>query len=237
MIQRECYNAGQSLYKTSTVPLMLELGIKFLLSYFIGSIMGSMAMGKLRGGVDIRTMGSGNAGGTNALRTQGWLFAAGVIVIDVGKGVVAAGVIPGIMLPLVGNDPEISRTWLTICCAAASVVGHVWPMWHNFRGGKGAATMVGTLVILAPGVIVPVVLIWAWVLVLSGYVGLATMIASLSAPVYLAVMRLPSDQPLFIYCAALALYMVFTHRSNIRRMREGTEARNPNLMLFRRRSQ
>lgn len=215
---------------------MLELGIKFLLGYFIGSVMGSMVMGRLRGGVDIRTMGSGNAGGTNALRTQGWLFAAGVVVIDIGKGVVAAGVIPEIALPLVGSDPEVSRTWLTISCAAAAVVGHVWPMWHSFRGGKGAATMLGTLVVLAPGLIIPVVLVWAWVLVLSGYVGLSTMLAGLTAPVYLALMRLPSDQPLFIYCALLALYMIFTHRMNIRRMKDGTEARNLQLMLFRRRS-
>ncbi len=216
---------------------MLELGIKFLLCYFSGSIIGSMVMGKLRGGVDIRTMGSGNAGATNALRTQGWPFAIGVIVIDIGKGVVAAGVVPGIALPIVGNDPEISRTWLTLCCAAASVIGHVWPMWHNFRGGKGAATMVGTLVILGPGVIFPVLIVWALALVYSGYVGLATMLAGLSAPIYLALKSPPLDQPLFIYCAALALYMVFTHRSNIRGMRDGTEARIPQVMLFRRRSQ
>ena len=63
---------------------MLELGVKFLLSYFIGSILGSSLMGKIYGGVDIRTMGSGNAGGTNALRTQGWAFALGVIIVDVG---------------------------------------------------------------------------------------------------------------------------------------------------------
>ncbi len=215
---------------------MLELGIKILLSYLIGSIMGSMVMGKLRGGVDIRTIGSGNAGGTNALRTQGWLFALGVVAIDSGKGVIAAGIIPGIELPIAGNDPEISRTWLTLSCAAASVIGHVWPMWHNFRGGKGAATLVGTLVILAPGLIIPMLLVWAWVLVLSGYVGLATMIAGFSAPVYLAVVRLPSDQPLFIYCAVLALYIVFTHRSNIRRMMDGAEERNPRLMFFHRRN-
>jgi len=215
---------------------MLELGIKFLVSYLIGSIMGSMVMGKIRGGVDIRTMGSGNAGGTNALRTQGWLFALGVVVIDVAKGIVAAGVVPSLELPIVGNDPMISRTWLVLCCAAASVVGHVWPMWHNFRGGKGAATMVGTLVVLDPGLIIPVVLMWAWVLVLSGYVGLATMIAGISAPIYLALTRLPLEQPLFIYCTLLAIYVVFTHRSNIRRMIEGTEAKNPQLMLFRRRS-
>lgn len=236
MVHAGWYNARSTLYKTDTVVLMLELGIKFLLSYFIGSIMGSMAIGRLRGGVDIRTMGSGNAGGTNALRTQGWVFAFGVIVIDIGKGVIAAGMIPYIALPVIGDDPEISRMWLILSCSAASVIGHVWPMWHNFRGGKGAATMVGTLVILAPGLIIPVVLVWAWVLVLSGYVGLATMIAAVSAPVYLALSRLPSDQPLFIYCFALALYTVFTHRSNIRRMMVGTEARNPQLMLFRRRS-
>ena len=215
---------------------MLELGIKFLLSYLIGSIMGSMVMGKLRGGVDIRTVGSGNAGGTNALRTQGWLFALGVIAIDSGKGVIAAGIIPGIELPIAGNDPEISRTWLTLSCAAASVIGHVWPLWHNFRGGKGAATLVGTLVILAPGLIIPMLLVWAWVLVLSGYVGLATIIAGLSAPVYLAVVHLPSDQPLFIYCAVLALYIVFTHRSNIQRMMDGAEEKNPRLMFFHRRN-
>jgi glycerol-3-phosphate acyltransferase PlsY len=237
LIRGGCYNAGHFLYKSGTGPLMLELGIKFLLAYFIGSIMGSMVMGKLRGGVDIRTMGSGNAGGTNALRTQGWLFALGVVIIDIGKGVVAAGVIPAIELPMVGDDPEISRTWLTLSCATASVIGHVWPLWHKFRGGKGAATMIGTLAVLGPVIIIPVVLIWAWVLILFGYVGLATMIAGLSAPIFLAVTRLPMDQPLFIYCAVLSVYIIFTHRSNIGRMIDGTEARNTQLMLFRRSSQ
>ena len=234
--QYECYNARQSLYKIGTVTLMFELSIKFLLSYFIGSIMGSMVMGKLCGGVDIRTMGSENPGATNALRTQGGLFALGVVVIDLGKGLIAAGIIPGIELPIVGNNLEISRIWLILSCGAGSVIGHVWPMWHKFRGGKGAATLVGTLIILAPGLIACLLLVWLWVLVLSGYVGLATIIASLSAPVYLAVVRLPSDQPLFIYCAVFALYIVFTHRSNIHRMMHGTEVRNSRLMFFRRRS-
>lgn len=213
---------------------MLELGIKFLLSYLIGSFMGSMVVGGLRGGVDIRTMGSGNAGGTNALRTQGWLFALGVVVIDVGKGALAAGVIAAITLPLVGVDPQLSREWLALSCAAAAVMGHVWPMWHSFRGGKGAATLVGTLIVLAPALILPILLAWIWVLTLSGYVGLSTMTAGFFAPFYLALTRLPEEQPLFIYSVAMALFMVFTHRSNIRRMREGTENRNTRAMLFRR---
>ena len=212
---------------------MLELGTKFLIAYFIGSIMGSLLVGRLRGGIDIRKEGSGNAGGTNALRTQGWLFALAVMVVDVGKGALAAGVIPGLDLPFVATDPGVSRVWLALCCGGAAVVGHVWPMWHEFRGGKGAATLVGTLTVLAPNLILPVLLVWALVLVLFGYVGLATITAAVSAPVYLALTRLPQDQPLFIYCAVMAIYLVFSHRSNLQRMRDGTENRNTRLMIFR----
>lgn len=210
---------------------MLELGIKFLLSYFIGSVMGSMVMGRVHGGVDIRTMGSGNAGGTNALRTQGRLFALGVVIVDVGKGFIAAAVIPGLDLPLIGESPDVSREWLVMCCAAAAVVGHVWPIYHEFRGGKGAATLIGTLLALAPVLLWPVLLTWIAVVALSGYVGLSTMLAGFSAPVYLAVTRLPNDQPLFIYCLAMAAYLVFCHRANIARMLAGTENRMTRAMF------
>jgi glycerol-3-phosphate acyltransferase PlsY len=210
---------------------MLELGIKFLLSYFIGSVMGSMVMGRVNGGVDIRTMGSGNAGGTNALRTQGRLFALGVVIVDVGKGFIGAAVIPGLDLPMVGESPDVSREWLVMCCAAAAVVGHVWPIYHEFRGGKGAATLIGTLLALAPVLLWPVLLTWIAVVALSGYVGLSTMMAGISAPAYLAVTRLPEDQPLFIYCLAMAAYLVFCHRSNIARMIAGTENRMTRAMF------
>ncbi|HSG96544.1 MAG TPA: glycerol-3-phosphate 1-O-acyltransferase PlsY [Woeseiaceae bacterium] len=211
---------------------MLELGVKFLISYFIGSLMGALIVGRLRGGVDIRTMGSGNAGGTNALRTQGFLFALGVVVIDVGKGVVAAGIVPGLQIPLVPEDPAVSRTWLTLCCSAAAVFGHVWPIYYRFRGGKGGATLVGTLVILAPQLIIGVLIVFALVLVASGYVGLATMSAATALPVWLAITRLPEDQPLFIYLALMAGCVIYWHRSNIARMRAGNEHRNHKLMLF-----
>lgn len=213
---------------------MLELSVKFLLSYFIGSVMGSMVVGRLHGGVDIRTMGSRNAGGTNALRTQGWVFALGVVIIDVGKGVLGAGVVPGLNLPFVPIDPALSRDWLTLCCAAAAVIGHVWPMWHNFRGGKGAATLVGTLIVLSPDLILPVLLVWGIVLTSFGFVGLATILAGITAPIYLMATRLPEDQPLFIYCATMALYIIFSHRSNLQRMRDGSESRQTRVMLFRR---
>lgn len=227
----QCARAVQII--TGFLNDMLELGSKFLISYFIGSLMGSLIMGKLRGGVDIREMGSGNAGGTNALRTQGFLFALGVVIIDIGKGVVGAGVVPGLDLPFIAADSAISRTWLALCCAAAAVIGHVWPIYHRFRGGKGAATMIGTLIVVAPTLILPLLLIWAWVLTLSGYVGLATMSASVALPVWLAATRLPDDQPLFIYTAFMAVFIIYCHRSNIQRMRAGTEHRNTKAMLLR----
>jgi glycerol-3-phosphate acyltransferase PlsY len=211
---------------------MLELGVKFLISYFIGSLMGSIIVGRLRGGVDIRTMGSGNAGGSNAYRTQGLVFAIGVIVIDVGKGVLGAGVVPGLDLPFVPVDPEVSRTWLTLSCGTAAVFGHVWPIYHRFKGGKGAATFMGTLVVISPVLIIPLVLIWAWLLVLTGYVGLATMSAAAALPVWVGITSLPAEQPLFIYCAAMAGFIVYWHRSNIARMKAGTEHRNTRLMVF-----
>ena len=213
---------------------MLELGVKFLISYFIGSLMGAMIIGKLRGGVDIRTMGSGNAGGTNALRTQGMVFAVGVVIIDIGKGAIGAGIVPELNVPFVAEDPTLSRTWLTICCATAAVLGHVWPMYHSFKGGKGAGTYIGTLLILGPYLVIGVVAVWAWVLVMSGFVGLATMSAAIALPAYLGVTVLPEEQPLFIYASVMAMLIAFWHRTNIQRMRDGTEHRNYGLMIFRR---
>ncbi|MDJ0911823.1 MAG: glycerol-3-phosphate 1-O-acyltransferase PlsY [Woeseiaceae bacterium] len=213
---------------------MLELGSKFLISYLIGSLMGAMIMGKLRGGVDIRKMGSGNAGGTNALRTQGFWFALGVVIIDIGKGVIGTAVIPGLELPWVAADPTISRDWLTIACAAGAVMGHVWPMYHRFEGGKGAATLIGTILVLKPMLVPVLLVVFACVLVVSGFVGLSTMTAATALPIVLAVTELPEGQPLFIYTAVMALYIIWAHRSNIARMRAGTENRNPKVMLFKR---
>ena len=199
--------------------------------------MGALIVGRLRGGIDIRTMGSGNAGGTNALRTQGIAFALGVVIIDVGKGYIGAGIVPGLDVPFVATDPTISRQWLTLCCATGAVFGHVWPIFHRFRGGKGAATLVGTLIVLDPTLILPLILMWVIVIILSGYVGLATMVAAMSIPIWIGLTRLPADQPLFIYCAGMAAFVVYWHRSNIQNMRDGSEHRNDRFMIFSRRKE
>lgn len=214
---------------------MLELGIKTLLAYLLGSIIGGLIIGQLRGGVDIRTLGSGNAGGTNALRTQGPMFAFWVMVIDAGKGWVAAAVLPQLQLPFVGIDPTIDRLWLAVACAAAVVVGHVYPVWYGFRGGKGAATLIGVLLGLKPVALVPVLIVWLIVVMLSGFVGLATMLATATFPAYVAVSGIDPSWALLSFGCVMLLFVCYTHRSNIERMRMGTENRAQRLWLLRRR--
>ena len=211
---------------------MFELGIKFLLSYFLGSIMGALTMGKLNGGIDIRKMGSGNAGGTNALRTQGKIFALGVIIIDIGKGVIATLLIPFLVLPIVIQEPQISRDVLILCCASASVMGHVWPLWYQFKGGKGAATLIGTILVIAPLLVVMMLAAFIIILVAFGYVGLATMMATASITIYLLITESTLNTPILIYSLLMTLYIIYTHRSNIQRMLEGNETKNKKVMIF-----
>jgi glycerol-3-phosphate acyltransferase PlsY len=212
---------------------MLELAVKTLLSYLLGALLGSLIVGWLRGGVDIRTMGSGNAGGTNALRTQGVGFAIWVMVIDIGKGWVAAGLLPHLPLPGLGIDASIARDWLAVACASAVVVGHVYPVWYGFRGGKGAATLVGVLLGLKPLALAPVLVVWLVVVMASGFVGLATMLAVAAFVVFLFLVDAPVSSALATFGIAMLLFVCYTHRSNIARMRAGTENRTHRLWLLR----
>lgn len=210
---------------------MLELGLKTLIAYLLGSLMGALLVGVVRG-VDIRELGSGNAGGTNALRTQGIWFAMATVVIDVGKGWLAAGWLPGVEIPGIAADPAVARGWLTAACAAAVVTGHVWPLFHEFRGGKGGATLVGTLLALAPMIVIVVLAVWLVVVMLTGLVGLATMTAAMSVPVAIWALG-PEGTPLLSLAIAMAALIVFAHRSNIGRMNAGTEPRMNRLWLLR----
>lgn len=204
---------------------MLELGLKAVIAYLAGSVMGGLVVGSLRGGVDIRTEGSGNAGGTNALRTHGKLFAFWVIVIDVLKAVVPVVVLPNLVIPFVGIDPAIDRELLTYVVGLAAIVGHVYPVFFDFRGGKGAATAVGVLCVVKPMLVLPMILLWVAVIVVSGFVGLATVVAAIGAVIFIGVTGLPQEHGLFLFCCAVAALIVYTHRSNIRRMWAGEEHR------------
>jgi glycerol-3-phosphate acyltransferase PlsY len=210
----------------------MELLLKIPLAYLLGSIVGSLVVGKVRGGVDIRTLGSGNAGSTNALRTQGASFAIWVIVIDVAKGWVAAAVLPGVVLPGVSPAPDPEAEWLPALCAFAAILGHVFPVWHGFRGGKGVATLVGAFAGIEIALLLPLLVTWLGVVTVSGFVGLASIIAACAIPVYLLIRdgaALSPDMGFALACAGLVIY---THRGNVRRMRAGTEPRARRLWLF-----
>src|SRR6266481_5279207 len=167
---------------------MLELALKSLIAYLLGTLLGSLILGRLKG-VDIRSMGSGNAGATNALRTQGKAFGLSVLILDIGKGVLAVAWLPALILPGVGLDPQVSRQWLALACGFAVIVGHVYPVWFGFRGGKGAATMVGVVAGMELRLLVPLFVSWFLVLVLWGYVSLATMLSGVALVVAVCILE------------------------------------------------
>ena len=202
---------------------MLEILVKLFLGYLAGSIVGSLVVGRVRG-VDIRTLGSGNAGGTNALRTQGKGFALAVVLIDVLKAVLPVLLLTGAALPGVAVDPEVAREAVAVAIAAGAVIGHVWPLYFGFRGGKGMATLLGAYGAIQPLLLPAVVLTWAALLLLRGYVGLATVFAAAMAPVWVALGG-QAGGPLFWFALLMAGLVAWTHRGNFARMRAGTENR------------
>ena len=213
---------------------MLELGVKLLIAYLLGTLLGSLLLGRLRG-VDIRTMGSGNAGATNALRTQGKLFGLLVLVVDIAKGLLAVWWLPSAVLPGIGIDPELPRQWLALACGFAVIVGHVYPVWFGFRGGKGAATVVGVIAAVNPWLMLPLIASWFIVVLLTGYVGLATMLSGVALVAVVGIAE-PHNIPLLTFSLAVAGFIIYTHRGNIARMRAGQENRVRRLWLFRSRT-
>ncbi len=210
---------------------MLELGLKILIGYLLGSVVGALVIGRFRG-VDIRAMGSGNAGGTNALRTQGFAFAAATVAIDVGKGWLAMGWLPWLELSAGDDAWRFAPDWIAACCGIAAISGHIFPLWHEFRGGKGGATFAGALLASSPVMLGAALVAWLGCALLFGFVGLATVAAAVSVPVAAALGAIQSPAFLAFSVAASAL-VAFAHRGNLARMRAGTEPRLEKFWLFR----
>jgi glycerol-3-phosphate acyltransferase PlsY len=210
--------------------------LRLLAAYLLGSLNGSLLLGKWRG-VDIRTQGSGNAGGTNALRTQGKAFALGVIIIDVAKVYIAVRALPG-MFPTGDALSPLHLAWLQVGCGFAAVVGHVYPIFHGFRGGKGVATLLGSLLALAPVLLLGVLAVWLVMMMVFGYVGLGSMVAAAALPALAfwagqaGWIAAHTVEPLMVFGVACSLFVLWTHRSNIARMRQGTEPRARSLWLL-----
>ena len=211
----------------------MELIVKLILCYLLGSLSGSMLMGKLKR-IDIREMGSGNAGGTNAFRAMGTTFALGVLFIDVLKGFIAVKFVPFLQLGGILTINTIDRELLHIICGTGTVLGHVYPIYHGFKGGKGAGTMVGVLAALFPVSLVFCLILWFIILILTGYVGLSTIMAGITLPIITALyFEGGLGTPFGIFTMIISMFIIFTHRNNIQRMLNGNENRFEKAMIFR----
>jgi glycerol-3-phosphate acyltransferase PlsY len=202
---------------------MFDLLFKTLLAYLLGNLMGGRIIGLLRGGIDLRAVGSGNVGATNALRTQGKGFALGVLLIDVLKGVVAVLLVPH--LPAIG-DTELTMREQAYWCGVAVAVGHCYPVLHGFRGGKGVATLAGVFGALLGAALAWMLGAFVLVILISGYASLATLTAALTAVLWVAIVHpqgLLSASGSFVL--AMSALVVWKHRDNIVRLARGTEHR------------
>jgi glycerol-3-phosphate acyltransferase PlsY len=183
-------------------------------AYLLGSLPTALLVVRMMTGKDVRRQGSGNVGGTNALRAAGWKAGVAVTLIDIGKGALA-------VILMRRYNPESS--WI---CAAmlAVVVGHCFPAWLRFRGGKGVAAGFGAFLVIAPVSALAALASWIAVLVISRWVALASMVASAVFPLALKLIDKP-DVVTLISVTAAAVLIIFRHSSNIRKMLSGQETK------------
>ncbi|MEM7038988.1 MAG: glycerol-3-phosphate 1-O-acyltransferase PlsY [Bacteroidota bacterium] len=208
--------------------------IFFLVPYLLGSVASAVWISKGLYGKDIRTLGSLNAGSTNMFRELGFTAGALTQVIDIGKGALAAA-LPFFLIKLFPTEPHSLSHWTmemqSITCGMLSVIGHIYPVFAGFRGGKGINTLLGMMLVTNPLACLICVLFWVLVLYITRYVAVASMLGVLAYPIYLivrsAIDGVPNNWTLVILGFCMFLLVVFTHRSNIVRLREGTEGKNP----------
>lgn len=225
----------------------MEILLIVLVSYLLGSIPTAVIISKLFFGFDIRHRGSGNMGSTNAFRVLGWKAGLAVQILDVLKGIAAVAI--GVTLfnneviftgPLAWNaTPFEDVTIIKLIAGAAAVVGHIWTAFAGFRGGKGINTAVGMLIGITPVEVAVAAGIFLMVVFSSGYISLGSILAAVALPATLLVryniFHVPIEgyHTLIVFSIGLALLLIYTHRSNIRRLLEGRENRFNKLWLFR----
>lgn len=189
-------------------------------AYVLGSVPFGYLIVKERTGVDVRSVGSGNVGATNVLRVAGKLPAAGVLLMDMAKGC-----FPVLLGRVMGAPP-----WILAAIAFAAVVGHVFPVFLSFRGGKGVATALGAFIALAPTATVTSAAVFLFLVVWRRYVSLGSVVAVGSFPVWAYMFGklgwMTMDWlPVSIAGLATAVVVLIKHRTNLRRIRAGTESR------------
>ncbi len=202
----------------------MQTALVVVISYLLGSIPTSDIAAKLRG-VDLRTVGSGNPGFTNVLRTLGARVAAPVLIVDVAKGVAAVLLVAGTL----GAGSSLGQTGIGLAGGLAAVAGHIWPIFARFRGGKGVATACGVFAAMAPLATLAVVVLWLAIVVPTRYVSLGSIAATLSLPwaiwIEAGIRGTPRPTALILTAGLVAVAVVLRHLSNIKRLLNGTENR------------
>ena len=195
-----------------------------VLAYLLGSIPSAVWIGKKYYGIDIREHGSKNAGTTNMLRVLGRRAAAPVFALDFLKGFVAVTVVELLQYDeLIGPNDIIN---IKIAAVVAAVLGHIFPIFAGFRGGKGVATLVGAVTGIYPPAALLCFGVWVVVLMISHYVSLSSMIAGCCFPVFTLISpKVNGSIPFVVFSFVIAVLLIVTHRKNIRRLREGTESK------------
>ncbi|MDX9727883.1 MAG: glycerol-3-phosphate 1-O-acyltransferase PlsY [Bacteroidales bacterium] len=196
--------------------------VAVVLAYLAGSIPSAVWAGKVFHGIDVREHGSGNAGATNTVRVLGWKTGIPVLIFDLFKGWLAA------MLPLfLDAAPADTETMmaLQIVCGLAAILGHVFPVFSGFRGGKGVATTFGVLLALHPLLTLTCAGIFLIVLLASGYVSLGSMIAVAMFPILLVTLFKSPSVWLTVFAIVVAAAVIATHAKNIKRLLRGEEKR------------
>lgn len=184
-----------------------------LFSYLLGSVSFSYFLSKKIKGVDIRKVGSGNAGATNISRVLGLKFALLVLFLDALKGFVVA---------LLASYLTTNTPLFLLCCGAV-IIGHNWPVFFGFKGGRGVATTLGVFLVIAPIHTLLVLSFLIIIIVLTRYVSLGSIIGAIAAPVVLLLLRYPL--PYFIFGMAVCLLLLWRHAPNIKRLLQGKESK------------
>lgn len=195
-----------------------------ILAYLIGSIPSSVWVSRHFFDIDIRDYGSGNAGATNTYRVLGPKWGTVVMVMDMLKGIIAVKL--ALLLPEYA-DSEVNLQNLQTGLGLAAVIGHIFPIWAEFRGGKGVATLFGLVLGISPWTALSCVGIFMLVLYLTRFVSLSSILASIAFPVFILVI-FNVDNPLYrVFAIAVALMVLLTHQKNIGRLLRGSESKVP----------
>ena len=193
--------------------------VLIILSYLFGSISTSTIICRIKN-VDIKKIGSGNAGATNTVRALGKKYGALVLILDILKGIIPT---------LIASTLSINSLTLPVLCAFSIVLGHVFPIYFSFKGGKGAATFIGTILVLFPIGALICLITWISVIFLSGYVGLATILAAIIFPLSILI---AGKMNLIFFGVTAMLFVLIAHYKNFIRLLQGKENKFEKVHIF-----